>query len=99
MVADFTRSFALSALVAALPKLGFFPGSTIGNLAPGAAALQFSMKDPRVASTIVGVSKPERVTQTLNWAAAPISPQVWDAVGQLDFETEDPEAHRVYRPG
>jgi D-threo-aldose 1-dehydrogenase len=69
------------------------------GVAPGAAALQFSMKDPRVASTIVGVSKPERVIQTLNWAAAPISPQVWDAVGQLDFETEDPEAHRVYRPG
>jgi dimethylhistidine N-methyltransferase len=37
MAADFTRSFALPARVAALPKLGFFPGSTIGNLAPGAA--------------------------------------------------------------
>ena len=28
---------------------------------PGAAALQFSMRDPRIASTICGVTKPERV--------------------------------------
>jgi dimethylhistidine N-methyltransferase len=33
--ADFTRRFALPALDA--PWLGFFPGSTIGNLTPGAA--------------------------------------------------------------
>jgi D-threo-aldose 1-dehydrogenase len=26
-----------------------------------AAALQFSLKDPRIASTIVGMSRPERV--------------------------------------
>lgn len=69
------------------------------GLAPGAAALQFSMNDPRVTSTIVGVSKPERVTQTLNWATAAIPTQVWYALGQLAFETEDPEANRVYRPG
>nr|WP_235902537.1 L-histidine N(alpha)-methyltransferase [Sandarakinorhabdus oryzae] len=37
VVADFTRPFALPAQVAARPRLGFFPGSTIGNLAPGAA--------------------------------------------------------------
>jgi D-threo-aldose 1-dehydrogenase len=34
-----------------------------------AAALQFSMRDPRVASTIVGMSRPERVEQTLELAA------------------------------
>jgi len=32
--ADFTKPIALPAEVAALPKLGFFPGSTIGNMAP-----------------------------------------------------------------
>lgn len=37
VVADFTRGFALPARVAALPLMGFFPGSTLGNLAPGAA--------------------------------------------------------------
>jgi dimethylhistidine N-methyltransferase len=32
--ADFTRPFALPAELAHSPKLGFFPGSTIGNLVP-----------------------------------------------------------------
>jgi L-histidine Nalpha-methyltransferase len=31
---DFTKPLALPAMVQALPKLGFFPGSTIGNLIP-----------------------------------------------------------------
>lgn len=34
---DFTRPLALPAAVGALPKLGFFPGSTLGNAAPAAA--------------------------------------------------------------
>jgi L-histidine Nalpha-methyltransferase len=34
---DFTRPIALPTSVAGLPKLGFFPGSTIGNLIPFAA--------------------------------------------------------------
>jgi L-histidine N-alpha-methyltransferase len=37
VAADFTTPFRLPATVAAMPKLGFFPGSTIGNLAPHAA--------------------------------------------------------------
>ncbi|HEX8262415.1 MAG TPA: L-histidine N(alpha)-methyltransferase [Allosphingosinicella sp.] len=32
--ADFTRPFQLPAQLAGAPKLGFFPGSTIGNLVP-----------------------------------------------------------------
>jgi dimethylhistidine N-methyltransferase len=32
--ADFTKPFALPEEVAGLPKLGFFPGSTIGNFVP-----------------------------------------------------------------
>jgi len=32
--ADFLRPIALPAMVAGLPKLGFFPGSTIGNMIP-----------------------------------------------------------------
>ena len=31
------------------------------SVAPGAAALQFSMRDPRIACTICGVTRPERV--------------------------------------
>jgi len=35
--ADFTKPFALPGQVANLPKLGFFPGSTIGNFVPRSA--------------------------------------------------------------
>jgi dimethylhistidine N-methyltransferase len=37
LAADFTRPLALPAAIATRPKLGFFPGSTLGNLAPAAA--------------------------------------------------------------
>jgi len=37
VVADFARPFSLPAGIAALPKLGFFPGSTIGNFVPRTA--------------------------------------------------------------
>ena len=42
------------------------------NVPPGAAALQFSLRDPRIASTICGVSKPERIRETLEWARSPL---------------------------
>ena len=69
------------------------------NVAPGAAALQFSLRDPRIASTIVGVSKPGRVAQTLDWAAAEIPPEAWAELDALPVDRSDPEANRVYRPG
>ena len=37
VAADFTQPFRVPVSVAALPRLGFFPGSTLGNLAPAAA--------------------------------------------------------------
>lgn len=42
-----------------------------------AAALQFSVRDPRITSTIVGFSRPERVAQTLQLAELPIPDQLW----------------------
>ena len=69
------------------------------GVAPGAVALQFSIRDPRVTSTIVGVSRPERVQQALDWAAAPIPQAAWDALAALPFDLTDPEAGRDYRPG
>jgi D-threo-aldose 1-dehydrogenase len=65
----------------------------------GAAALQFSMRDPRIAATICGVSKPERVKQTLEWARFPIPEGMWDELMALPAETGDPEATREYKPG
>jgi D-threo-aldose 1-dehydrogenase len=65
----------------------------------GAAALQFSMRDPRVTSTICGVTKPERVQQTLDWAAWPIPEEAWEELLALPASSDDPEATRVYNPG
>jgi D-threo-aldose 1-dehydrogenase len=69
------------------------------GVAPGAAALQFSMRDPRITSTICGVSRPERVTQTIEWAQAPIPDAFWEEIATLPFATDDPEATRDYKLG
>lgn len=66
---------------------------------PGAAALQFSMRDKRVTSTVVGVTKPERVAQTLEWANWPIPEAAWDELLALAYATDDPEADRKFTPG
>lgn len=64
----------------------------------GAAALQFSLRDSRIASTICGVTKPERVAQTIAWAGQIIPDPVWEALGKLNYSIEDPEATRAYKP-
>jgi D-threo-aldose 1-dehydrogenase len=66
---------------------------------PGAAALQYSLRDPRVTTTVCGVSRPERVQETLDWAAWPIGEEVWAELMALPYSTEDPEATRDYKPG
>jgi D-threo-aldose 1-dehydrogenase len=60
----------------------------------GAAALQFSLRDSRVTSTVVGVSKPERIAQTLEWADWPIPDAMWEELLALPYATDDPEASR-----
>ena len=48
-----------------------------------AVALQFSLRDPRIVSTIVGMSKPERLAQTLALAQTPIPDELWQDVTRL----------------
>jgi D-threo-aldose 1-dehydrogenase len=43
-----------------------------------AAALQFSLRDPRIVSTIAGVSRPERVDALVELARRPIPPELWE---------------------
>jgi len=43
-----------------------------------AAALQFSLRDPRVTSTVVGMSAPQRIEETLRLSSWPIPEQLWD---------------------
>lgn len=69
------------------------------GVAPGAAALQFSLRDVRIASTVVGVSKPERVRQTIEWAAAKVPDRVFEDLSKVQFSIRDPEADRQYLPG
>jgi D-threo-aldose 1-dehydrogenase len=51
-----------------------------------AAALQFSLRDPRVVSTIVGMSRPERVEQTLELAARHVPDELWSTLDSLAFQ-------------
>jgi D-threo-aldose 1-dehydrogenase len=48
-----------------------------------AAALQFSTRDPRITSTIVGISRPERVDETLRLAQWDIPDALWDVLEPL----------------
>jgi len=63
-----------------------------------AAALQFSLRDPRIASTIIGVSSPARIEETLSYADTAIDAGFWDAIADVGYSTDDPEANRDYRP-
>ncbi|WP_218033944.1 aldo/keto reductase [Paenibacillus koleovorans] len=59
-----------------------------------AAALQFSMRDPRITSTVVGMSKPDRVAQTLELASYPIPDELWAALAPIEYGMDDPEASK-----
>src|SRR5215208_4435264 len=48
-----------------------------------AAALQLSLRDPRVVSTIVGISRPERVEQTIELATHRIPDELWPRLDSL----------------
>ena len=48
-----------------------------------AAALQFSLRDPRVVSTVVGLSRPERVDQTIDLATHPVPDELWERLVAL----------------
>lgn len=48
------------------------------NVPLAAAALQFSLRESRITSTIVGITEPERVEQTLRLAEWPIPDKLWE---------------------
>jgi D-threo-aldose 1-dehydrogenase len=59
-----------------------------------AAALQFSMLDPNVDVTIVGMSRPERIQQTIDLAKVVIPEQLWAEMADLPTFDDDPEKDR-----
>ena len=56
-----------------------------------AAALQFSLRDKRIDSTIVGMTRPERLDETLDLAAWPIPDELWDRIAPYAGPPVDPE--------
>jgi len=53
-----------------------------------AAALQFSLRDPRVTSTVVGVSGPARIAETVALAGHPIPEALWEELECLAVPDE-----------
>ncbi len=48
-----------------------------------AVALQFSLRDPRITSTIVGMTRPERIEQTIALARTPVPDDLWTEIAHL----------------
>lgn len=48
-----------------------------------AAALQFSLHDARITSTIVGITRPERLQQTVELAQVAIPSELWDELESI----------------
>jgi D-threo-aldose 1-dehydrogenase len=53
-----------------------------------AAALQFSLRDPRVASTVVGVSEPSRIAEIAALMAEQIPGELWTELDSLSLAPE-----------
>jgi D-threo-aldose 1-dehydrogenase len=63
-----------------------------------AAALQFSLREARIISTIVGVSSPERLSETLALASQPIPEEIWPELDRFATWTENPEPGKGRSP-
>jgi D-threo-aldose 1-dehydrogenase len=61
-----------------------------------AVALQFSTRDPRITSTIIGMTKPERIQQTIDLLNTSVPDDIWPQVDAIaaPFPANDPEAER-----
>jgi D-threo-aldose 1-dehydrogenase len=60
-----------------------------------AAALQFSLRDPRITNTIVGMSRPERIEQTIAFATHDVPAGLWTEIDALPpLPADDPETNR-----
>ncbi len=60
-----------------------------------AVALQFSTNDPRITSTIVGMSHPKRIKQTIDLLTTDIPAACWEEINAVPVpEPDDPEKNR-----
>jgi D-threo-aldose 1-dehydrogenase len=54
-----------------------------------AAALQFSVRDPRITGAIVGMTRPERITQTIEFASVEIPEACWEELMTVPFSANE----------
>lgn len=59
-----------------------------------AVALQFSTRDPRMTVTIVGMSNPDRIADTMRFMTTPIPDALWDDIAAIPYDRSDPEENR-----
>jgi D-threo-aldose 1-dehydrogenase len=57
-----------------------------------AAALQRSLRDARITSTVVGMTRPERIAENVALAAVPIPDAIWPELDALTIADFDPQA-------
>ena len=62
---------------------------------PRRCRLCSSPRDPRVVSTIVGMSRPERIAQTLELARLPIPDALWPELDGVGYSTDDPRGRAL----
>jgi D-threo-aldose 1-dehydrogenase len=73
-----TASAPIAAAVTAMQRACSAKAVTLA-----AAALQFSVRDPRVASTVIGISNPSRVDATADLLAEEIPEELWTELNSL----------------
>ena len=56
-----------------------------------AAAVQFSLRDPRITSTIVGMSTPDLPARTVELATIPIPDAIWPELAAVAADTMEPD--------
>ena len=69
------------------------------GLDAGSIALQFSVNDPRITSTLVGVSKVDNLNKTLLWLKTVVPDGLYEALEDIPFDVTDPEKNRFYGAG
>lgn len=60
--------------------LKFEEASSRYGIPLAAVALQFSLRDPRIASTVIGLSRPERLEETVKLSQIAISDELWSDI-------------------
>ncbi|WP_422773742.1 aldo/keto reductase [Plantactinospora sp. WMMC1484] len=87
--AEFTRYAYREADAGTLERIRAMEAACTAHGVPlGAAALQFSLRDPRITATIVGVSRPERIAETARLATWEIPEELWETLAPLTAPKE-----------